>query len=42
MNIFFNRKDHIYLEQDQATPRGYKAFSMLNSAEHEIYHANKC
>ena len=22
-------------------PRGYKTFSMLNSAEHEIYPANK-
>ena len=22
--------------------RGYKTFSMLNSAEHEIYHAHKC
>ena len=23
-------------------PRGYKTFSMLNSAEHEIYPAHKC
>ena len=42
MNIFFHRKDHIYLEKDQATPGGYKAFSILNPAEHEINHANKC
>ena len=26
----------------QTRPRGYKTFSMLNSAEHGIYHANKC
>ena len=25
-----------------AWPRGYKTFSKLNSAEHEIYPANKC
>ena len=23
-------------------PRGYKTFSMLNSAEHKIYRAHKC
>ena len=23
-------------------PRGYKTFYMLNSAEHEIYHAHEC
>ena len=23
-------------------PRGYKTFSMLNSAEHEVYPAHKC
>ena len=23
-------------------PRGYKTFFMLNSAEHEIFSANKC
>ena len=26
----------------QPWPRGYKTFSMLNSAEQEIYPANKC
>ena len=25
-----------------AWPRGYKTFSMLNSAEHEIHPAHKC
>ena len=25
-----------------ARPQGYKTFSMLNSAEHEIYPAHKC
>ena len=26
----------------QISPRGYKFFSMLNSAEHDVYHARKC
>ena len=26
----------------QIRPQGYKTFSMLNSAEHEIYPADKC
>ena len=27
---------------DMTWPQGYKKFFMLNSAEHEIYPANKC
>ena len=27
--------------QSAVWPRGYKTFFMLNSAEHEIFHANK-
>ena len=26
---------------EETWPQGYKTFSMLNSAEHEIYHAHK-
>ena len=31
----------IVLEKEQTRPRGYKTFSMLNSAEHEILNAHK-
>ena len=34
VNLFGN----VYI----AWPRGYKTFSMLNSAEHEFYPAHKC
>ena len=30
----------IYPEYSDTLPRGYKTFFMLNSAEHEIFHAN--
>ena len=36
--------NHLHYEKYVFTtrPRGYKAFFMLNSGEHEIYHAHKC
>ena len=34
------QKGDISLQENKA--RGYKTFSMFNSAEHEIYPAHKC
>ena len=31
-----------YCDSPGIRPRGYKTFSMLNSAEHEIFPAHKC
>ena len=32
----------VWAEVLETWPRGYKAFFMLNSTEHEIYTAHKC
>ena len=31
-----------FMVNDVTWPRGYKTFYMLNSIEHEIFHAHKC
>ena len=36
-----NTPEHDHTAQEAAWPRGYKTFSMLNSAEHEIINAHK-
>ena len=40
--ITFLSTIHINYQQLQTRPQDYKTFSMLNSAEHEIYPAHKC
>ena len=32
----------LMIQIKQTLVRGYKTFFMLNSTEHEIYHAHKC
>ena len=34
-------EEQIYVAETVSGPRGYKAVFMLNSAEHEIFSANK-
>ena len=43
-NIYFDKYTHSYLKAYllSALARGYKTFIMLNSAEHDIYPAQKC
>ena len=44
MNLFFNELTRPFIFQicKEKQARGDKPFSMLNSAEHEIYPAHKC
>ena len=44
MNLFFNELTRPFIFQicKEKQARGGKTFSMLNSAEHEIYPAHKC
>ena len=36
------REETVYLQRIGVWPQDYETFSMLNSAEHEIYPAHKC
>ena len=38
----FPRQGPYHIEAKASRPRGYKTFFMLNSGQHEIYHAHKC
>ena len=42
ITLYFAQGHNSMPHDYQTRPRGYKAFSMLNSAEQEIYPAHKC
>ena len=42
IKVALGNKEHIHEQQSESRPQGHKNNAMLNSADHEIFPANKC